>query len=233
MENKTNFRDDPEFKFLENENPNLNFKELKKLYFKNRYLSKYNDYEYKEWQQIFNKRLMKIDIGGERKKNVLYQIYKSIEDEHNIDLYKIVDSNYISKLHYIFKHNNLKESFEEYISFCEEEILKTGVHKRYNVYFFINFWSKSGMYIKIGMTKNNPNVRLKAINSYNTEKWDLLGIIDNCEKTYEKELHEKFKNHRCNEFGGKEMFYLHDDITKFVKLNCDYINDKYILIEDI
>jgi len=222
-----NLTDDPKFQFLKMQNPNATFKELKNLYYKSQYKERYYDLEYSKWQKFVNNELIRLNIQPADRGLTLWNIYKTIEEELNIDLQKTTEEqNNISKLQTVFKNDNIKKCFESLFKYIETDLIDESQYKIFNIYFALNFFSKQGMFIKIGVTRNNPLKRIKELNKYNTEKWELLGYISNSEKTLEKQIHEKFKKYNIERDGEREWFYLNSEILNFAKQNCTYYNDK-------
>lgn len=75
---------------------------------------------------------------------------------------------------------------------------------------------------KIGITKNDPQERLKKLKTGNSNQLDVLKVYKSCNyKKIEKFLHRKFSNQRT--LSNNEFFYLSDhQVLNFIK-TCEEV----------
>jgi hypothetical protein len=211
---------DPRFQHIRKQNPDIKFDEVVKLYYNG-----YDDFGYIEWKKSINKEFMRYNISNSNRGVYQGRIYKIIEETLGINLQDMTDEQEnISKMHTIYINDEIKNFFEESLRYMGTELLKKSDYKIYNVYFALNYFPQEGIFVKIGVTKRHPDVRIRELNDYNSHKWELLGFITKSEKTLEKDLHEKFKKYNVDRNGEKEWFIFNSEILYYAKENCTYFN---------
>jgi hypothetical protein len=219
--------DDPRFEFIKAQNPNASLKELKRLYYLERWIEKRNNPEYLNWKKTIDREFKRLNIQKNERGVVQGKIYKAIEDQLEIDLGKITaEQENVSKMQTVFKNEEIRNCFDSILNHIGTDLINESEYKIYNVYFALNFWAKDGCYVKIGVSKNHPEIRIKDLNRYNSDKWQLLGYIAESEKTLEKDLHEKFKKYNIEKNGEREWFVLNSEILNYARENCTYFNEK-------
>ena len=71
--------------------------------------------------------------------------------------------------------------------------------------------------IKIGYTKNNPEKRLKILQTGSPEQLSIIGVIKGAGRITEQKLHEKFRQWRNH----GEWYEPNYDLIPFIALACD------------
>ena len=84
---------------------------------------------------------------------------------------------------------------------------------------------------KIGVTKNDPDKRLKKLKTGNSNQLEVLKLYRSSNyKKVEKLLHRKFKNQKT--LSDNEFFYLNDDqVFGFIK-SCEEAESIIVSLKD-
>lgn len=83
------------------------------------------------------------------------------------------------------------------------------------------YFISNGVNIKIGYTKNDPQKRLKQLNTGSDSKLFLLGYMQGNEQ-FEKELHSKFSKDRIR--FNAEWFRPSEELTEYINNNNEKSN---------
>lgn len=212
------YKNDPLYQFIDRTREGRDVKLKIHDYFKSEYVAAREGY--RQWAGKIDKTLSNIGIIGYKAGITKGKIFKAIEQELNIDLNKEKNIEN-SKQQHIYFNSDLRELFESYIQQVVDE--SDYDNKIYNVYFALNFWARDGMFVKIGISKDVAR-RLKQLNSYTSDKWELLGVIEKCEKSLEAEIQRKFDKYNCRMDGEREKFYLTSEILDYAENNCTQFN---------
>ena len=148
-------------------------------------------------------------------KRLWVDAYVCFGEMHGLDLFECKSNSGLQSVLQFLYASEMIRDFREYLTTVYFEGEKSNVHY---IYFIRNIRTNN---VKIGRS-NNPEFRLRTLQTGNDSEMELMGYIEKCDKTYEKQLQKMFKEYHVR----GEWYMLSHALKMFIEKNATILEDK-------